>query len=93
MTTATAERLVDRLVALPRVHDAEGRMNLSLADIGGELLLVSQFTLAADTRKGLRPSFTGRAAGTRAAGCSSTPSSTRARRCPARSRRAASAQT
>jgi D-tyrosyl-tRNA(Tyr) deacylase len=42
--------------------DDEGRMNRSLADVGGELLLVSQFTLAADTRKGLRPSFTSAAA-------------------------------
>jgi D-tyrosyl-tRNA(Tyr) deacylase len=38
--------------------DAEGRMNLSLVDMGGELLLVPQFTLAADTSKGMRPSFT-----------------------------------
>jgi D-tyrosyl-tRNA(Tyr) deacylase len=55
---ATASRLVDRLVAYRVFNDADGKMNRSLADVGGELLLVSQFTLAADTRKGLRPSFT-----------------------------------
>ena len=51
-------RLVDRVLAYRVFDDADGRMNLSLRDTGGELLLVSQFTLAADTRKGLRPSFT-----------------------------------
>src|SRR5512134_2194194 len=55
---ATARRLVDRVIAYRVFDDADGRMNRSLADVGGELLLVSQFTLAADTRKGLRPSFT-----------------------------------
>jgi D-tyrosyl-tRNA(Tyr) deacylase len=55
---ATARRLVDRLLAYRVFNDDDGRMNRSLADVGGELLLVSQFTLAADTRKGLRPSFT-----------------------------------
>jgi D-aminoacyl-tRNA deacylase len=55
---ATARRLADRAVAYRVFDDEAGRMNLSLADTGGELLLVSQFTLAADTRKGLRPSFT-----------------------------------
>ena len=59
---ATGRRLVDRAVAYRVFADAEGRMNRSLADVGGELLLVSQFTLAADTRKGLRPSFTTAAA-------------------------------
>ena len=69
-------------------------MNLSLADVGGELLLVSQFTLAADTRKGLRPSFTS------AAPPELGREAVRARRratpapcCPARSPRAASAPT
>jgi D-tyrosyl-tRNA(Tyr) deacylase len=55
---ATARRLVRRAVAYRVFDDEAGRMNLSLADTGGEMLLVSQFTLAADTRKGLRPSFT-----------------------------------
>lgn len=55
---AQAERLLERLLAYRVFADAEGRMNLSLRDVGGGLLLVSQFTLAADTRKGLRPSFT-----------------------------------
>ena len=59
---ATARRLVERAVAYRVFGDAAGRMNLSLADTGGELLLVSQFTLAADTRSGLRPSFTTAAA-------------------------------
>jgi D-aminoacyl-tRNA deacylase len=52
-----AARLAERILAYRVFEDAAGRMNRSLADTGGELLLVSQFTLAADTRKGLRPSF------------------------------------
>jgi D-tyrosyl-tRNA(Tyr) deacylase len=55
---AEARRLIDRLAAYRVFADEDDRMNLSVADVGGELLLVSQFTLAADTRKGLRPSFT-----------------------------------
>ena len=55
---AKAERLLDRLLGYRVFPDGEGRMNLSIADIGGGLLLVPQFTLAADTRKGSRPSFT-----------------------------------
>ena len=51
------ERLLERLLGYRVFPDAEGRMNLSLRDIGGGLLLVPQFTLAADTRKGARPSF------------------------------------
>ena len=54
----TVRRLIDRTVAFRVFDDAAGKMNLSLSQTGGELLLVSQFTLAADTRKGLRPSFT-----------------------------------
>jgi D-tyrosyl-tRNA(Tyr) deacylase len=57
-TEATARKLMERIAAYRIFPDAEDRMNLSLAEVGGGLLLVSQFTLAADTRKGLRPSFT-----------------------------------
>ena len=52
-----AERLLERLLGYRVFPDAMGRMNLSLADRGGGLLLVPQFTLAADTRKGTRASF------------------------------------
>lgn len=55
---AQAERLLERLLSYRVFADVEGKMNRSLRDIGGGLLLVPQFTLAADTRKGLRPSFT-----------------------------------
>lgn len=58
---ARAESLVDRLLRYRVFEDEAGRMNRSLLDTGGELLLVPQFTLAADTGKGLRPSFTGAA--------------------------------
>ena len=50
-------KLVDKVLAYRVFADEKGRMNLSLKDIAGELLVVSQFTLVADTRKGLRPSF------------------------------------
>lgn len=51
-------RMLERLLGYRVFPDEQGRMNRSLADAGGELLLVSQFTLAADTRSGMRPSFT-----------------------------------
>ena len=52
-----ADRLLERLLTYRVFPDSEGRMNRSLQDMGGGLLLVSQFTLAADTRKGTRPGF------------------------------------
>ncbi|MGC4011952.1 MAG: D-aminoacyl-tRNA deacylase [Pseudomonas sp.] len=54
---ASVNRLLHKLLNYRVFGDDEGKMNLSLSDVGGGLLLVSQFTLAADTRKGLRPSF------------------------------------
>ena len=60
--TAAADRLVERLLTYRVFPDAEGRMNASLTDIGGGLLLVSQFTLAADTKKGTRAGFSTAAA-------------------------------
>jgi D-aminoacyl-tRNA deacylase len=53
-----AERLVERMLNYRVFSDINGKMNLSLRDTGGGLLLVPQFTLAADTKKGTRPSFT-----------------------------------
>lgn len=55
---ARVQRMAERLLGYRVFGDAQGKMNLSLADTGGGLLLVSQFTLAADTNKGMRPSFT-----------------------------------
>ncbi len=54
---AEVEKMARRLLAYRMFGDDQGRMNRSLADTGGGLLLVSQFTLAADTRSGLRPGF------------------------------------
>ena len=51
-------RMVERLLGYRVFDDGQGRMNRSVVETGGALLLVSQFTLAADTRKGMRPSFT-----------------------------------
>lgn len=59
---ANAARMVERLLGYRVFSDEDGRMNRSLTDTGGGLLLVSQFTLAADTAKGTRPSFTPAAA-------------------------------
>jgi D-tyrosyl-tRNA(Tyr) deacylase len=59
---AEADRLLERLLGYRVFGDAEGKMNLSLRDVQGGLLLVPQFTLAADTHKGMRPSFTPAAA-------------------------------
>lgn len=57
-----AQRLLERVLGYRVFPDTEGRMNRSLADTGGGLLLVSQFTLAADTKKGTRPGFSTAAA-------------------------------
>jgi len=59
---AEADRLLERVLGYRVFGDAQGRMNLSLRDVQGGLLLVPQFTLAADTHKGMRPSFTPAAA-------------------------------
>ena len=54
---AVAERMLEKLLAYRLFNDAEGRMNRNVVEAGGGVLLVSQFTLSADTRKGLRPGF------------------------------------
>ena len=68
---ATADALARRIAELRIFRDEEGRTNSSLLDVGGAVLLVSQFTLFADTRRGRRPGFTGAARPSRPSGSTS----------------------
>ena len=57
-TPETVDRMADKLIGLRYFEDAEGRTNVAIGDVGGSLLVVSQFTLYADLRRGRRPGFT-----------------------------------
>src|SRR5262249_27535176 len=57
-TVALADQLADKVVGLRCFEDANGKTNLSAADVGAQMLVVSQFTLYADTSRGRRPGFT-----------------------------------
>jgi D-tyrosyl-tRNA(Tyr) deacylase len=57
-TKAEADSMLDKIINLRIFEDSQGKMNLSLLDVAGELMVISQFTLYADCRKGRRPSFT-----------------------------------
>jgi len=61
-TEAVGQKLLSKILKLRVFSDEAGKMNRSVQDVGGGLLIVSQFTLAADTRSGNRPGFTGAAA-------------------------------
>jgi D-tyrosyl-tRNA(Tyr) deacylase len=61
-TSELVDRMADKLIGLRYFADADGRTNLAIADIGGAFLVVSQFTLHADLRRGRRPGFTDAAA-------------------------------
>ena len=61
-TPSIADQMADKIVGLRCFEDAQGKTNLSLQDVGGSVLLVSQFTLYADTSRGRRPGFTNAAA-------------------------------
>lgn len=56
-TTEIVDKMIRKLIAMRIFEDANGKTNLALSDVGGELLLISQFTLYANCRKGNRPSF------------------------------------